>query len=65
MNPILLPKTFVCRRSVEGVRLPVRLVLVALLLGSVTAGLSSCATTRGVGRDVQTAGQKIEKAASH
>ncbi|WP_375341839.1 entericidin A/B family lipoprotein [Luteolibacter soli] len=36
-----------------------------MLLGSVTAGLSSCATTRGVGRDVQTAGQKIEKAASH
>jgi len=64
MNPILLFDTFVCR-SPEVVRLPARLILIALLLGSVTVGLNSCATTRGVGRDVQTAGQKIEKAASH
>ena len=63
MNPILLPKTLVCRSS-KGVRLPARLVLAALLLGSVTAGLNSCATARGVGQDVETAGQKIEKAAS-
>jgi len=63
MNPILLPKTLVCRSS-KGVRMPARLVLAALLLGSVTAGLSSCATARGVGQDVETAGQKIEKAAS-
>lgn len=63
MNPILLPKTLVCRSS-KGMRLPTRIVLAALLLGSVTAGLNSCATARGVGQDVETAGQKIEKAAS-
>jgi predicted small secreted protein len=63
MNPILLFDTFVCRSS-EVVRLPARLILIALLLGSVTVGLNSCATTRGVGRDVQTAGEKIEEAAS-
>ncbi|RYD47751.1 MAG: entericidin A/B family lipoprotein [Verrucomicrobiaceae bacterium] len=63
MNPILLPKTLVCR-STKEVRLPARLILAALLLGSVTAGLNSCATARGVGQDVETAGQKIENAAS-
>jgi predicted small secreted protein len=63
MNPILLFDTFVCRSS-EVVRLPVRLVLLALLLGSVTVGLNSCATARGFGQDVETTGEKIEEAAS-
>ncbi len=62
MNPILLFDTFVCR--LEAVRLPLRLILVALLLGSVTVGLNSCATARGFGQDVETTGEKIEEAAS-
>ena len=63
MNPILLFDTFVCRSS-EVVRLPVRLVLLALLLGSVTVGLNSCATAKGFGQDVERTGEKIEEAAT-
>jgi predicted small secreted protein len=63
MNPILLFDTFKCRSS-EVVRLPVRLVLLALLLGSVTVGLNSCATAKGFGQDVERTGEKIEEAAS-
>jgi predicted small secreted protein len=63
MNPILLFDTFVCRVS-EQQRLRLRTLLIAMLLGSLTIGLSSCATARGFGRDVETAGEKIEEAAT-
>jgi predicted small secreted protein len=63
MNPILLFDTFKCRSS-EVVRLPARLILLALLLGSVTVGLNSCATAKGFGQDVERTGEKIEEAAT-
>jgi predicted small secreted protein len=63
MNPILLFTTFVCR-SPEDVLPSHRSRLIALLIGLLAAGLSSCATTRGFGQDVETVGEKIEDAAS-
>ena len=63
MNPILLFNSFTCRSS-NAKRLPVRLALLALFLGSLTAGLNSCATARGFGQDVEKTGEKIEEAAT-
>lgn len=63
MNPILLFDTFVCRPP-DSIRLRLRPVLVAVLLGSATLGLNSCATARGFGQDVETVGEKIEDAAT-
>jgi len=65
MNPILLfNNSCKCRSSADLKRMPVRLALLALALGSLTAGLNSCATARGFGRDVEKTGEKIEEAAS-
>lgn len=63
MNPILLFDTFVCRVA-DHHRLRLRAFLIAMLLGSLTIGLNSCATARGFGQDVEHVGDKIEEAAS-
>jgi predicted small secreted protein len=63
MNPILLFSSFICR-SPGARRLPWRMAVAAVVLGSLTLGLNSCATARGFGRDVETAGEAIEDAAS-
>ncbi|MCW1922479.1 entericidin A/B family lipoprotein [Luteolibacter arcticus] len=64
MNPILLFDTFACRSSEVVRHRLLRPILIALLLGSVTFGLNSCATARGFGQDVETTGEKIEDAAT-
>lgn len=61
MNPILIAKTN-CRNSKQS---PVRLFAIAagaLLL--ITGATTSCATTKGFGRDVEKTGDKIQNAAS-
>ena len=63
MNPILLLTTFVCRTP-DNILPSYRTLLIAMLIGLLTAGFSSCATTRGLGQDVETVGEKIEDAAS-
>ncbi|MDY3331327.1 MAG: entericidin A/B family lipoprotein [Pelistega sp.] len=36
--------------------------LAALFVGLLTLGLAACETTQGLGKDIQNAGQKMEKA---
>lgn len=62
MNPTLIPRLS-CRPKRAASRFSFSFLAGLSLLLFGAAGLSSCATTRGLGQDVQKVGDKIEEAA--
>ena len=61
MNPTFLFKTQTCGVKPTCVK-PLGILAGALLL--IVGATTSCSTTRGFGRDVQTTGENIERAAA-
>lgn len=60
MNPILI--TF--SQCTAGTRFAGRLLLFAAVILAFAAGSTSCSTTRGLGEDIETTGDKIQEAAT-
>jgi predicted small secreted protein len=48
----------------KAIQTSLRIILATVALGSLGAGLSSCKTTQGFGRDLQHLGAKIEHKAA-
>lgn len=59
MSPILISKIRACRPSNSRVRFALMAAGASLLL---VAGATSCATTKGFGRDIEKTGEKIQEA---
>jgi predicted small secreted protein len=62
MNPILIHKT--CSCGSENQQSVGRFAIIAAGVVLLALSAASCATTRGFGQDVETAGENIEQAAS-
>ena len=62
MNPILISRV-VCKPAKTASR-PMMMGLAVLATAAFALASTSCATTKGVGRDIKTVGNKIEQSAN-